>query len=56
LNTSTLSEPGQYWYAYTGVGSIYQVTRNLQLFGGLGFGFESPSFDYNPRFGIVFRY
>jgi opacity protein-like surface antigen len=44
------------WYGYTGFGLAYTVTHDLQLFGGIGFGLDSLAYDYNPRFGVVFRY
>lgn len=43
------------WWGYAGFGAIYKVTRDFQVFGGLNFGLSDNSFDYNPRFGIVWR-
>ncbi|HEX4121378.1 MAG TPA: transporter, partial [Verrucomicrobiae bacterium] len=56
LDTTVTSNPAESWYGYTGFGAIYQLTRDLQLFAALGFGLQSGAFDYNPHFGIVWRY
>jgi len=55
LNTTI--EPGTVpWYGYAGFGLGYQFTSNFELFGGIGFGLTSNSYDYNPRLGLVLRF
>jgi hypothetical protein len=56
LDSTATSDPAQSWYGYTGIGAIYKLTPDLQLFGGIGFGLDSASFDYNPRFGLIARF
>jgi hypothetical protein len=46
---------GSEWAESAGFGAIFKVTRDLQLFGGLNFGLNENYFDYNPRFGVVWR-
>jgi hypothetical protein len=53
--TANVSSSPQEWFGYAGFGAIYKVTRDFQLFGGLNFGLTDNSFDYNPRFGVVWR-
>jgi hypothetical protein len=55
LDANVTSESSQSWYGYTGFGATYTITRDLQLFGGLGFGLNSSAYDYNPRFGVIYR-
>ena len=55
LNSEVTAAPGTPWHGYTGFGLIYKATANFQLFGGIGFGLNSESFDYNPRFGLIYR-
>jgi hypothetical protein len=55
LNTDWRSS-NQPWYGYAGFGSSYLVTDNLQLFVGIGFGLTDNSYDYNPRFGLGWRF
>jgi hypothetical protein len=43
------------WFGYAGFGAIYKMTQDFQMFGGLNFGLSDISFDYNPKFGIVWR-
>lgn len=56
LDSAASSDPDSSWYGYTGFGATYSITRNLQLFGAMGFGIVSAAFDYNPRFGVVARF
>jgi len=55
LDSVVTSDESQSWYGSSGFGVIYNLTPDLQFFGGIGFGLDSAAFDYNPRFGIVFR-
>jgi hypothetical protein len=55
LDSTVTTVRNQQWYGYTGFGMKYNVTSDLQLFAGMGFGLTSTSFDYNPRFGFVWR-
>jgi len=55
LTAQVSSYSGDPWFGYVGFGAIYKVTRDFQLFAGLRFGLSDNSFDYNPRFGIVWR-
>jgi hypothetical protein len=56
LDSTAPSQSSESWFGYTGFGASYNVTSDLQIFGGVGFGLDSSAFDYNPRFGIIFRY
>jgi hypothetical protein len=63
LNTIVTSDPNQTWFGSAGLGLEYNFTSNLQLFGGMGFGFtpdwvygETRAYDYDPRLGIVWRF
>ena len=64
VNTVVTTNDKQPWYGYTGLGFDCNVTDNLQLFAGFGFGFTSPdwvlgqdrAYDYNPRLGVVWRF
>jgi hypothetical protein len=63
LDSTVTSDSAVPWFGYTGFGSIFKVTPNLEFFGGIGFGLGKTefgmfpnAFDYNPRFGIVWRY
>jgi hypothetical protein len=55
LNTDWMSS-GAEWYGYAGFGAGYQITRDLQIFAGIGFGLTSNSYDYNPRLGLGWRF
>ncbi len=55
IDSVVTTDPAQQWYGYTGLGVNYNVTDNLQVFAGFGFGLTSSAFDYNPRFGLVWR-
>jgi hypothetical protein len=44
------------WYGYAGFGVGYEITSNLELFAGIGFGLTSNSYDYNPRLGLAWRF
>jgi hypothetical protein len=55
LNTNLHASPAL-WYGYAGFGAAYLVTDNLQLFVGIGFGLNSNAYDYNPRFGLGWRF
>jgi hypothetical protein len=54
LNTAWQSDSP--WSGSAGVGSGYQVTDNLEFFAGIGFGITDDTFDYNPRFGLAWRF
>jgi hypothetical protein len=56
LDSHVTSDSAQQWYGYTGFGLNYNFTCNLQIFAGIGFGLTSSSYDYNPRFGFVWRF
>ncbi|HEX9048096.1 MAG TPA: transporter, partial [Verrucomicrobiae bacterium] len=44
------------WSGMSGFGAGYLVTPGFELFASMGFGLTSNSYDYNPRFGIAFRF
>lgn len=44
------------WSGYAGIGLAYLITDNLQIFTGIGFGLTDNSYDYNPRFGLGWRF
>lgn len=61
--TTVTTDPTQTWYGYAGLGLQYNVTRDLQVFAGMGFGVtpdwtqgQTRAYDYNPRAGLVWRY
>jgi opacity protein-like surface antigen len=56
LNSVVTSDPNRQWYGYTGFGLDYNFTSNMQIFAGIGFGLTSSAYDYNPRFGFVWRF
>jgi hypothetical protein len=56
LDSTVTSDSSQQWYGYTGFGLKYNFTKNLQIFTGIGFGLTSSAYDYNPRFGFVWRF
>ena len=56
LDSTASSDPNSSWYGYAGFGATYNITRNLQLFGAMGFGVVNSAYDYNPRFGVVARF
>ncbi len=56
LNTTWESRTGTSWYGYAGFGLAYEVERNLEIFGGIGFGLDSHAYDYNPRLGLAWRF
>lgn len=63
FTTTVTTDPAQTWYGYAGFGLQYNVTRDLQVFAGMGFGVtpdwtqgQTRAYDYNPRAGVVWRY
>jgi hypothetical protein len=56
LNTTWESRPGSSWYGYAGFGLAYQADRNLEIYGGIGFGLDDNAYDYNPRLGLAWRF
>jgi hypothetical protein len=56
VNTTWESVPGESWYGYAGFGLGYQVDRNFEIFGAVGFGLDSSSYDYNLRCGLAWRF
>jgi opacity protein-like surface antigen len=56
MDSTVTSDSSSTWYGYTGFGAIYNLSTDLELFGGIGFGLNSGAFDYNPRFGVVARF
>jgi hypothetical protein len=63
FDTTVTSDSTETWYGYTGFGLEYNVTRNLQVFAGFGFGVtpdwvfgQARAYDYNPRAGFVCRF
>jgi len=55
LNTDWRSNVEE-WYGYAGFGLGYQITGDLQVFAGIGFGLTSNAYDYNPRLGLGWRF
>ena len=56
LNTNLHASPAL-WYGYAGFGAAYLVTDNHFSFScGIGFGLNSNAYDYNPRFGLGWRF
>jgi hypothetical protein len=56
LDSNVTSDSGQPWYGYTGFGMTYSLTSDFEVYAGMGFGLVQAAYDYNPRFGIVFRF
>jgi hypothetical protein len=63
FDTTITTDSSETWLGYTGLGLKYNITTNLQLFAGFGFGVtpdwvfgQTRAYDYNPRAGFVWRY
>jgi len=55
LSSTVNSVSGTPWSGYTGFGLVGNVTHDLQLFAGIGFGLNITADTYNPRFGLIYR-
>jgi outer membrane putative beta-barrel porin/alpha-amylase len=60
ISSTVTTDSSRYYspssYGYTGLGLIYKISPDLELYGGIGFGLSSMVYDYNPRFGLAFRF
>ncbi len=63
FDSTVTTDPTETWYAYGGFGLQYSLTRNMQLFAGIGFGVtpdwtygQVRAWNYNPRAGFVGRF
>jgi hypothetical protein len=55
LDTEWVSS-GEEWDGCAGFGAGYLVTKNLEVFVGIGCGLTDNSYDYNPRLGLGWRF
>ena len=56
LNTTVTASAGDPWHGMTGFGWDFNLTKNLQVFAGIGFGLRDVDYNYNPRAGVVWRF
>lgn len=56
LDSTLNTDPYSKWYGYTGFGVNYNITSDLQLSAGMGFGLKMNSYDYNPRLSCTWRF